>query len=182
MNARKFVVYGLLVGLGFLAGYLTHDRVKALGGRPQVSVLGAVRNPGMYTLAKHSQVDDAIREAGGVTEEADLTQIDFSEPVADGQKIYVARKTANHAPSVSNLIEESKARSQKKALPAGSININTASLSELDALPGVGPAIAQRIIDYRSAHGKFHSVEEIKNVKGIGDKTFEKLKNYITVD
>lgn len=183
MKTRQIAVYVLVLALGFAAGYWAKDRVGGLTRRPQVSVLGAVRNPGTYTLARGAHVDDAIREAGGVTEEADLELIDFSQPVSHGQNIFVTKKTAGGAPSVSRLLEQSRSSStKKKLLPPGSVNINTANLSELDSLPGVGPAIAQRILDYRAAHGKFHTIEEIKNVRGIGDKTFAKLKDYITVD
>ena len=181
MNARQALIYALLVVAGYLGGFLTKDYVSGLGGRPHVTVLGAVHKPGTYTLSKGANVSDAIREAGGVTDEADLNSVDYAKPVSNGEKVYVATKDSGSASSVDALLNESQSKSRKSAAPAGVVNINTADLAELDTLPGVGPTIAQRIIDYRTANGKFRTIEEIKNVKGIGDKTFEKLKPYITV-
>lgn len=135
----------------------------------RVYVSGAVLRPEVYLLPPGSIVKDAVRAAGGPSVEADLDRINLAQPLADGQQVYVPRKGEEPLP-----------------IPApGSmgdrVNINTATLAELDALPGIGPTLAQRIIDYRTEHGPFASIEDIKNVPGIGEGLFQKLKDRITV-
>jgi competence protein ComEA len=143
-----------------------------------VYVSGAVARPDVYELPPDSIVKDAIEAAGGPTGEADLNRINLARRVQDEEQIYVPQKGEESLPvsppSGPSLSSPSSQKGDK-------VNINTATAEELDTLPGVGPSIAQRIIDYRTTHGPFRSIEDIKKVKGIGDATFEELKDKITV-
>lgn len=140
----------------------------------RVYVSGAVNHPDVYELPPESIVKDAIEAAGGATGEADLGRINLALSVANGQHIYVP-KVGEESPPVSPPTEPSDIASGK----AGSkININTASQSEIETLPGIGPSKAQGIIENRP----YHSIEEIKKVPGIGEVTFQKIKDLIAVD
>lgn len=139
----------------------------------RVYVSGAVHQPDVYPLPPDSIVKDAIVAAGGATDDADLDRINLALPVADGQHVYVPR-----------LGEENPPVQPPSRQPAagGQVNINTADSAALDSLPGIGPALAQRIIDYRQEHGPFARLEDIMEVSGIGPGTFEKLRDLITTD
>ena len=153
------------------------DQVAEEPATVAVHVSGAVAHPDrVYLLAVGSRIQDAIEVAGGAAEDADLTQLNLAQKIADGQKIYVPRQgeEVRQVPTDAEKIGEN----QQKPLT----NINLASKIELDALPGIGAAYAQNILDYREEHGGFQSVEEIMKVKGIGKSTFEKIKDYITVE
>jgi competence protein ComEA len=139
----------------------------------RVYVSGAVKTPGVYTLAPLSLVDDAVKAAGGATAEADLDRINLALEVRDQQQIYVPRKGESAQPTTTNVAPASSATR---------VNINTATLADLDKLPKIGPATAQRIIDYRTQNGPFKKIEDLKNVSGIGDVTFEGLKDLVTVE
>jgi len=130
-----------------------------------VDIDGAVKNPGVYQLEDGDRVNDAIIMAGGLTEHAYTKNLNKARKISDGEKIYIPAEGEIESSSNSS----------------GLININTASISELMSLPGIGEVYAQRIIDYRSSK-LFGSVEEIKNIEGIGEKTFEKIKELITID
>ncbi|MCR4431437.1 MAG: helix-hairpin-helix domain-containing protein [Tepidanaerobacteraceae bacterium] len=142
-----------------------------------VYVTGAVRNPGVYTLEDGMRVKDAIDLAGGPLPEADLLRINLAQKLHDEDKLYI--------PEIGEIMGESTLQQNSAGIASsgdGKININTAGLSELDALPGIGPATAQKIIDYRTQNGPFKSIDDIKNVSGIGDKKFEQLKDKIKVN
>jgi len=140
-----------------------------------IDIAGEVINPGVYELKNTDRIDDALVAAGGLSGEADRDWVEINlnkaEKLYDGQKIYIPK------------VGESEKLQVKSSSVLGTsssiIRINSASLEDLDKLNGVGPAIAQRIIDYRTTNGGFKSVEEIKLVPGIGDKMFEKIKNEI---
>jgi len=138
----------------------------------RVYVSGAVKTPGVYTLAPFSLVDDAVKAAGGAMAEADLDRINLALEVRDQQQIHVPRQGETSQPATMNVAAASSATR---------VNINTATLADLDKLPKVGPATAQRIIDYRTKNGPFKKIEDLKNVSGIGDVTFEGLKDLVTV-
>jgi competence protein ComEA len=141
----------------------------------RVYVSGAVATPGVYTLAPKSLVNDAIQAAGGPTAEADLEKINLAQEVRDQQQVHVPRKGEAAPPPTPG--------ASGGAPPAGKkININTATLAELDTLPKIGPSTAQQIIDYRTKNGPFKKIEDLKNVSGIGDVTFAGLKELITVE
>ena len=135
-----------------------------------VYVSGAVYKPDVYPLPLGSLVKDAVAKAGGATAEADLDHVNLALKLGDQMQVYVPRKGEN-------------APGGKTPTPAltGPININTATLEELDRLPGIGPSLAQAIIDYRTKHGLFKTIEDINNVKGIGDALFTKIKDSITI-
>jgi len=140
----------------------------------QVYVSGAVTSPDVYELPTESIIKDAIEAAGGATSKADLDRINLALPVADGQHIYVPQQ-GEESPPVSPPTESSSTTSGQAE---GKININTASQSEIETLPGIGPSRAQGIIENRP----YDSIEEIKKVPGIGEVTFQKIKGLITVD
>ena len=142
----------------------------------RVYVTGAVEKPDVYLLPAGSIVKDALLAAGGATAEADLARINLALQLSDQQQIYVPCEGEDSPP----VAPPSGSSSGGDPAAAGRVNINTASLQELDTLPGVGPAIAQRIIDYRTEHGPFQTPEEITQVNGIGPSTFEELRDRIT--
>jgi competence protein ComEA len=137
-----------------------------------VHVAGAVRAPGVYRMRSGARVDDAVRKAGGALPRADLTQVNLAAKVEDGRQIVVPRRvSAATAP----------AGTAAPAQPGVPLNLNTATLEQLDELPGVGPATAQKIIDYRQEHGGFGSVEELGQVPGIGDVRLASLRDQVRV-
>ena len=142
-----------------------------------VDIGGAVKNPMLAELPDGSRVDDAIQAAGGLTQEADMSSINRAEFLLDGQKIYIPSLALDEEGNV----VEGAVNGSAVAGASDKVNINTADSTQLQTLSGVGPATAQKIIDYRQSNGSFTSIEDIKNVSGIGDKTFEKLKDHITV-
>jgi len=139
-----------------------------------VYVVGAVMKPGVYFLPQGSRVADALEAAGGPTDEADLVRVNLAKRVYDEEQIYVPRLGEENPP----LPPPSGSPGSQAG---GKININTATTAELDTLPGIGPVLAQRIVDYRKANGPFAAIEDIKNVRGIGDATFEEIEELIFV-
>jgi len=134
-----------------------------------VHVVGAVRTPGLYRLDDGSRVDDAIRAAGGPKTKADLDAINLAAPVADGQQLIVpVRGSGTASPGAAS-----------SGTAAGPVHLNTATLEELDTLPGVGPVTAQKILDYRDEHGAFSSVDELDAVPGIGPTRLAELKKLV---
>ncbi|NLG28964.1 MAG: ComEA family DNA-binding protein [Chloroflexi bacterium] len=146
-----------------------------------VHVVGAVRAPGVYALAPGSRVQHAVEAAGGLTEAADTLSINLADYAFDGQQIRVPERGAATSPIPTPGAAASTARSGAITPPGALINVNSATLAELDALPGIGPAYAQRIIDYRTEHGPFTSPEQLRNVSGIGPATYERIAGLITV-
>lgn len=138
-----------------------------------VDVKGAVHLPGVYQLEASSRVIDAINIAGGLREEAVTKHINFAKELVDEMLIYIPVE----GEEIVEIPQESEAGGDNQK-----ININTASASELETLSGIGPQKAQGIIQYREEEGNFQTIEELTNVSGIGEKTFEKLKDAIIVD
>lgn len=136
-----------------------------------VHVVGAVRRPGLYRLPEGSRVQDALERAGGPRAKAELAAVNLAAPVADGQQVVVPARGAGHAPGVSG-----SGSSGAAGLPGGTVHLNSATLDELDTLPGVGPITAQKILDYRAANGAFRSVDELDAVPGIGPTRLEELR------
>jgi len=148
-----------------------------------VYVTGAVKNPGVYTLEDGLRVKDAIDMAGGTLPEADLLRLNLAQKLNDEDKLYVPKigEVPDGQPGQEN--PAGVGGTVGISSPSdGKININNASISDLDTLPGIGPATAQKIIDYRTQNGPFKSIDDIKNVSGIGDKKFEEIKDKISVD
>ena len=134
-----------------------------------VDVKGAVATPGVYEVSANGRVKDVIQKAGGFLEEADQTQLNLAGKVVDEMMIYVPLKGETTVASTSANAESVL------------ISINSADLTELQQLPGIGPAKGEAIIQYREENGPFGAVEDLQNISGIGEKTFEKLKDLITV-
>lgn len=141
----------------------------ASGGRVVVHVAGAVLRPGVYRLRAGARVDDAVRRAGGARRRADLTQVNLAQKVEDGRQIVVPVR----APPV-------KGTATASATPTAPVNLNSATLEQLDSLQGIGPVTAQQILDYREAHGGFSDVEELDQVPGIGTATMASLRDKVT--
>ena len=141
-----------------------------------VDVKGAVKSPGIYDLPVGSRVHDAVQKAGGLTEEADSKSINLAQKVSDEALVYVPTKGEEAASQQAASGTTPSTSKEKK------VNLNKASLEELQQVTGLGGKRAQDIIDHREANGKFKSVDELKKVSGIGAKTIEKLKDYVTVD
>ena len=145
----------------------------------RVYITGAVLHPDVYRLAPGCIVKDAIDAAGGVTGDADLVRINLAQELHDQQQVYVPRIGEADAPPP--VTGGTSAPSSSEGVPGGKVNINTATLEELDTLPGIGPALAEGIMEFREANGPFKSIEEITLVSGIGQVTFEKMKDRISV-
>jgi competence protein ComEA len=147
----------------------------------QVYVSGAVTLPGVYSISWDSRVQQAIVAAGGTTMYADLVRVNLAERLYDGQQVYVPMQNEAATPILPTPVSQPTA-AILLSLPGSKININTASNSDLEALPGIGPTLAQRIVEYRQANGPFNRLEDIKKVKGIGDGIFAEIKDWITVE
>ncbi len=139
-----------------------------------VHVAGAVRKPGVYYFSQRARVVDAVEKAG-LLDEADLNQLNLARILSDGEKLYVPR-----VGEVTNLVQGSGGVFEDSS-GSGKINLNTASAEQLEELPGIGPALAKRIVDYREKHGYFKNIEDIQNVSGIGSKRFEQIKDLVTI-
>ena len=146
-----------------------------------VHVVGAVRQPGVYRLPPNSRLVDAVEAAGGLGEAADASAVNLADFVRDGQQVYVPAAGVAPPPSPTPLLPAVGVRSGA-SVDTGHVNVNTATLAELDGLPGIGPVYAQRIIDYRTQHGAFTDPAQLLDVAGIGPATYERLKDLVTVD
>ncbi|MBE0449148.1 MAG: helix-hairpin-helix domain-containing protein [Actinobacteria bacterium] len=142
-----------------------------------VHVAGAVVHPGVYQLKEGSRVIDAVNAAGGGLQDSDLDALNLAAKITDGQRIYVPKK--GEVPPQS----DGPGGTVNPALGSGGkVNINLATMEQLDSLPGVGPVTAQKIIDYRSKHGPFKRLEELKAIDGIGNKKYDQIKDKACVD
>jgi competence protein ComEA len=139
----------------------------------RVYVSGAVARPDVYDLPPGSIVKEALLAAGGATEDADLDCINLALPLSDALHVYVPRvgEASPPAPVLG-----------PSASGGGKVNLNTATAGELEALPGIGPTLAQRIVEYRQTHGPFQAIEDVMDVTGIGSATFEKIRDRISTE
>lgn len=145
----------------------------ASGGRIVVDVSGKVRRPGIRHLPSGSRVADALRAAGGVRAGADVTGLNRARVLTDGEQILVGLPAVQAAAGGTAGGSGSGA---VRAGPAAPVSLSTATVEQLDTLPGVGPVLAQHIVDYRTEHGGYRSVDELREVKGIGDRRFADLR------
>jgi competence protein ComEA len=137
-----------------------------------VDVVGAVRRPGLYRLAQGARIADAVSRAGGATAKADLELINLAAPLADGEQVVVPRRgtaALGAAPGPAGA----------SAPSSGPVHLSTATLEQLDSLPGIGPVTAQKILDYRQKHGAFTSVDGLDAVPGIGPARLDQLKDLV---
>lgn len=146
-----------------------------------VHVVGQVRRPGVVRLPPGARVLDAVKAAGGVTSSADLNHLNLARPVADGEQIVVPKPGESVQPGGTSGAGGTGVGSSGVGSVGGLIDLNTADAAALDALPGVGPVLAQRILDWRAQHGRFSSVDELGEVSGIGDKILAQLRPKVTV-
>jgi competence protein ComEA len=137
-----------------------------------VHVVGEVRRPGLYRLRDGARIADAVRRAGGARRGADLAALNLAAPLVDGVQVLVPARSVPGAPPAASPSEG--------AAPAGPISLSSATIEELDELPGVGPITAQKIVDYRAEHGPFASVDDLDAVPGIGPTRIEQLRELVT--
>ena len=142
----------------------------AAAPRLVVHVVGAVRRPGLFRLGEGARVADAVERAGGPTRRADLTVVNLAAPLADGQQVIVPVRLPPGSP----------AAAAGGATPGGKVSLAVATVEQLDELPGIGPITAQKIVDWRAAHGPFGSVEDLDDVPGIGPARVEQLRDLVT--
>jgi competence protein ComEA len=149
-------------------------RLKRSSPGSFVHVTGAVRRPGVYRVPSWARLDLAVKRAGGPARGADLAGVNLAAKVSDGQQVVVPTRVAAGAATDSSAPEGA-------AAPAAPISLNTATIEQLDELDGVGPATAQKILDWRKEHGGFRSIDDLKQVSGIGPKRFDALKDKVRV-
>ena len=185
-------VVALAAGGAFYAGIHGQEEAVTLdaGTTPQgealvkeseivVYVAGAVNRPGVVQLAEGARAKDAVDACGGFLPTADTNGVNLAQKLKDGMQVTVPEKSPQ-----GTAVQGAAAGAQAgtaKPLPEGMVNINTADEKELDKLPGVGPAMAKRIVEYRTENGAFQAPEEIKRVKGIGDAKYAKMKDKIAL-
>ena len=184
LDRPRIVVAGILIVLLLVLGgrFLLHSQAPAVPPPVRVAaststaapptifvnVVGAVRRPGLYRLREGSRVAAAVARAGGATRRAQLELVNLAALVADGEQIVVPRRGAGVVVG-----------SGWGGGTSGPVHLNSATLEELDALPGVGPVTAQKILDYRQEHGAFGSVDELDAVPGIGPARLEQLRELV---
>ena len=144
-----------------------------------VDVKGQIKHPGVYQSSQNERVVDVISRAGGLTTNADESQVNFAQHVQDEMVIYIPAK--GEADTVTPGATGVGATAASGSSSTAKVDLNKADGTELQTLPGIGPAKAAAIIDYREKSGPFKAIEDLKNISGIGDKTFEKLQDLITV-
>ena len=164
---------------------------SATSGPVFVHVAGSVRRPGLVELPAGSRVADAVEAAGGLTRRADPASVNLARPLVDGEQLVVLRRGASPVPGAAGLLVAPGAVAPgATAGPGGSVpgsptgapvDLNSATLDQLDALPGIGPVLAQRILDWRTQNGRFTSVEELGEVSGIGEATLGDIRDLVTV-
>jgi len=166
------------------------DTAKGTGGTCVVYITGAVTSPGLFTLPSADRIGDAVNEAGGFKENAAIEAVNLAEQLVDGMHIHIPtaeefslRGSGSTTPSAQNGSgsQTTGSNTAQSSTLQGKVNINTADSTTLQTLTGIGPATAQKIIDYRNAHGPFKSKEELKNVSGIGEKKYADIADRITV-
>ena len=185
-------VVALAAGGAFYAGIHGQEEAVTLdaGTTPQakapakeseivVYVAGAVNRPGVVQLAEGARAKDAVDACGGFLPTADTNGVNLAQKLKDGMQVTVPEKSPQGT-AVQGAAGGAQAGAAKP-LPEGMVNINTADEKELDKLPGIGPAMAKRIVEYRMENGAFQAPEEIKRVKGIGDAKYEKMKDKIAL-
>lgn len=157
------------------------DETRQEAAAVTVYVTGAVNKPGVVSIKEGGRAADAVNACGGLLPTADGDKVNMAQVLKDGQQLRIPEKqNASQVQAAANGTKGSPAAGTKTA-EGGIVNINTASAEELDTLPGIGPAMAKRIIEYRETEGSFSAVEDIKKVRGIGEAKFQKLRDRICI-
>lgn len=146
-----------------------------------VHIAGCIAKPGIVKLEENSRICDAIDLAGGITEEADISKINLAYPLEDGMKIYIPNINEKEVNIENEYLTQETTTQEINSTINKKININSANKSEIETIPGIGSITAQKIIDYRKENGKFKKIEDIKNISGIGENKFKKIKEYICI-
>ena len=151
----------------------------------KIHITGAVKKEGVIELEEGARIQDAIDEVGGLTEQADISNVNLAYILQDSQKIYIPKITDDEEQIINiengeEIIVDSGFKSEEKN--NNKINLNTATRAQLETLSGIGTETAEKIIEYRKNNGKFKSIEDIKNVSGIGEAKFQSIKEYISVE
>jgi competence protein ComEA len=146
-----------------------------------VHVLGAVALPGLYELSDGARVVDVIAAAGGLAPNADPAGVNLARQLSDGEQLYVPVQGEVSAEQLAAGGSGGGSGGASDGAGSAKVNLNSATTADLQSLPRIGEAMAQRIIDYREANGRFRSIEDLRNITGIGDKTFEALKDLVTI-
>jgi competence protein ComEA len=149
----------------------------APGGGVYVHVAGAVRRPGLYRVPRGSRIATALERAGGPTRRAELSAVNLAAPVQDGQQVLVPRAGATAAPGSASAAAPVGGGAAPGGQAGAKISLATATVEQLDEIDGIGPTLAKRIVEYRDAHGGFRSIEQLREVEGIGQKRFETLRD-----
>lgn len=187
-NQRKALAITALIAVAISAFYIFKpNQAEAIVETPVimkpamliVDVTGEVIHPGVYELTANSRVIDAVKAAGGVTKKADLTLINLARLVKDGEQIYIESKEVSSSPSYRN--SQSSRAKRKLDTASGPMNINRATARELEALPGIGPVLANRIVQFRSTNGSFLSIDDLAKVPGIGSSKLAKFREMVRV-
>ncbi len=181
-SPKKRLIIILLLAVGIVGGsfynFWQRSSNNTLSAEPVgevvVYVSGAVNKPGVFSIAATARVLDAVTVAGGLTPQGDVSKVNMAQPVKDGMQIYVPSKEIN-SDKAANVVAPGN------SLNSGKVSLNTATKEALDTLPGVGPALAEKIIEYRQTHGGFKDIEEVRKVKGISEKKYEKLKDKLAL-
>lgn len=147
----------------------------------KIHIAGAVVNPGIIEVTENARISDAIEKAGGLTNEADITNVNLAYQIKDAQKIYIPNIYGEKEAQIV-ISEAGEGVLGENKQESTTININNATQTELETLPGIGPSTALKIIKYRKEQGNFKEIEDIKQVEGIGEAKFESIKDYICVD
>jgi len=180
---RRALLLPALAALGFALFLLIASRGEAVEAPPIkivenaakktlfIHVAGEVKRPGVYPVIQGSRVVDAIKAAGGAKTGIELSQVNLARVLVDGEQIYLSKESA---------VKSSSNRAKEKAFN-GVVHINRATVSEFDSLDGIGPVIAKRIVKYRDTNGPFVDIADLQKVDGIGAKTFEKMKDRLSL-
>ncbi len=203
---KIFIIVAIIVGLGIM--YFIYNKIGTPSSEIEEDILvqnnsaesnnvsteeeiivhitGAVKQPGIVRLEEGSRMEDAIEKAGGLTEDADISNVNLAYVLEDGIKIKIPSNLDIEGEEEEVIIDDigeniSQETDTTISTSENQININKATETELETLPGIGAELASRIVEYRNQNGKFSSSEDIKNVSGIGDSKFEKLKDLICV-
>lgn len=178
----------ILLGVGGLLMFIDSSRpkgvefpVKATLKPVYAHICGAVMKPGVIRLKAGTRVFEALQKAGGSLPNADLSQVNLAQLVEDGEQIYLPVKGETPRPGTVTSRKKTRTKNMTKPKFTGPIDLNRATQIQLEGVPGIGPALAERIISYRKDHGLFRTYEELDNVTGIGKSTLEKFRAFLFV-